>query len=713
MRHLRKVPSIEQMQQTEGGLCCIAMLLRYYRSNETLNEIRQDLSVGRDGLALSELHSYLKKRNFETHILKVPIEQLSGMPFPAIAYWQKKQFVLITRIHGDTVTIIDPEFGRMNISVDEFEASYSGVILTAEPTERFEPIHKKTSPWIHILKDLKNKKNLLIRTILISLLAYGIQMATPLLMQVIVDTLTSGSTNIDLKICMVFALSIFVIFGITSLLQKMCLTDFQIALDNNLTKKTFHKMVSLPYSFFDSRSNGDLLFRLSSLTVIRNLLSQHIINGVIQFGYAVAIFIYLINKSLILTGLTTFLFLLNGAFILVMREKIMETNRVQLMKDTKLEAIQTETIHSMLGIKTSGIENDIWNNWKDQYRLSMKAYKQKGTILNLYSTIISLMQLIGPLVVLLFGIREFLSGRISIGESIACYSLAASFIGTSLSLFNLWNDLSMASSYLERIVEITTEEQEYIPEDPVPVTVQGDIEFRNVSFSYSKNSKPIIKNLSFTIKKGTKFAIVGPSGSGKSTITKLLLGLYKPTSGSIYYEGVDINKLDVKDLRKQIGVVPQDMSLFNRTIAENISLNNDYPLEEIQSSARIANIHDEIMAMPMNYRTMISNMGNNLSGGQRQRIVLARTILNKPNVMILDEATSSLDNINEKLVSDHFKKCGSTQIIIAHRLSTIIDADKILVLQNGTLKEIGTHNELMKMNGLYTTLYNNQNSLSA
>ena len=383
------------------------------------------------------------------------------------------------------------------------------------------------------------------------------------------------------------------------------------------------------------------------------------------------------------------------------------------MKDTKLEAIQTETIHSMLGIKTSGIENDIWNNWKDQYRLSMKAYKQKGTILNLYSTIISLMQLIGPLIVLLFGIREFLSGRISIGESIACYSLAASFIGTSLSLFNLWNDLSMASSYLERIVEITTEEQEYIPEDPVPVTVQGDIEFRNVSFSYSKNSKPIIKNLSFTIKKGTKFAIVGPSGSGKSTITKLLLGLYKPTSGSIYYEGVDINKLDVKDLRKQIGVVPQDMSLFNRTIAENISLNNDYPLEEIQSSARIANIHDEIMAMPMNYRTMISNMGNNLSGGQRQRIVLARTILNKPNVMILDEATSSLDNINEKLVSDHFKKCGSTQIIIAHRLSTIIDADKILVLQNGTLKEIGTHNELMKMNGLYTTLYNNQNSLSA
>ena len=197
MRHLRKVPSIEQMQQTEGGLCCIAMLLRYYRSKEPLSEIRQYLPVGRDGLALSELHSYLKKRHFESHILKVPIEQLSGMPFPAIAYWKKKQFILITRIHGDTVTIIDPEFGRMNISVDEFEPSYSGVILTAEPTERFEPVHKKVSPWIHILRDLKNKKNLLVRTILISLLAYGMQMVTPLLMQVIVDSLTTGSTNIN------------------------------------------------------------------------------------------------------------------------------------------------------------------------------------------------------------------------------------------------------------------------------------------------------------------------------------------------------------------------------------------------------------------------------------------------------------------------------------------------------------------------------------
>ena len=692
MRHLRKVPGIEQMQQTESGLCCIAMLLRYYKSNESLTNIRKELTVGRDGVSISELQTYLHKKGFDSHIYQIPGSNVSDAPLPAIAYWQKKQFVVVEKIKGNTATIIDPEFGRLSIQINEFEASYSGILLTAEPTSRFTPVQKKTSPWIYIFKDLQNKRSILVRTILISLIAYGIQMATPLLMQIIVDDLITGTVRLELKTCLIFACSIFLVYGISSFLQQLCLTDFQISIDESLTKKTFHKLVSLPYSFFTNRSNGDILFRISSLAVIRNLLSEHIISGIIHAGYAVAIFIYLINKSLLLTGLTTCLFLMNGIFILVMREKIMETYRFQMMKDTKLEAIQTETIHSMLGIKTSGIENDIWKNWKKQYNL---------------------MQLVGPLLVLLLGIREHISGRMSIGESIACYSLAASFIGTSLSLFNLWNDFTMASAYLERITEISNEPAEEVPDNPACISVQGNIEFKNVSFSYSKNSKPIIKNLSFTIKKGTKFAIVGPSGAGKSTITNLLLGLYKPTSGTIYYEGIDINLLDKKELRRQIGIVPQDMSLFNRTIEENISLNNNYSLDDVKEAAKIANIHEEIMAMPMNYKTLISNMGNNLSGGQRQRIVLARTIMNSPNVMILDEATSSLDNINEKLVSDYFRKCGSTQIIIAHRLSTISDADEILVLNEGTKAEFGTHSELMNINGIYAKLYNNQKSISA
>lgn len=714
MLHLRKVPYIEQMQQTECGLCCIAMLLRYYKSNETLSLIRNELTVGRDGLRLSDLQTYLNNRNFNTHIYRATTEQIENLPLPAVAYWDKKHFVIVENINTKQVTIVDPAYGRLRLSIEEFTESYSGIMMTAEPTEHFQPYLQKVNPWNHVLRCLKSKKKLLFQTFIISLIAYGIQMIAPLLIQVIIDGLMSNQDAINLDMCILLAIGIFVLYGISSFIQQLSLTNFQIEIDKGLTKDTFHKLVSLPYSYFENRSNGDLLFRLSSLDIIRTLLSDHIISGVIQAGYSIAILIYLCNKSLLLAGITTSIFLINGIFILFMRERIMEANQIQVVENTKLEAVETETIYSIFGIKTSGIETDIWNNWNERYVRSLNAYKKKGTILNIYSTIISLLQLVGPLIVLLFGIQQSLMNKITIGESIACYSLAASFIGTSLSLFNLWNDFMMASTYLDRIVDITTEPSEETPAHPIPLAINGNIEFRNVSFAYSPKSKPVIDNLSFSIPKGSKFAIVGPSGSGKSTITKLLLGLYKPTSGAIYYEGINIDALDKTELRKQIGIVPQDMSLFNRTIGENIALNEEnYNLDEVMETAKIAQIHDEIMSMPMNYRTIISDMGGNLSGGQRQRIILARAIKNKPHLMIMDEATSSLDNVNEANVSKYFKDCGSTQIIIAHRMSTIIDADTILVLDQGKQAEIGTHEELMKQNGIYTELYKSRNNIPA
>lgn len=609
MLHLRKVPYIEQMQQTECGLCCIAMLLRYYKSNETLSLIRNELTVGRDGLRLSDLQTYLNNRNFDTHIYRVTSNQISSLPLPAVAYWDKKHFVIVESINTKQAIIIDPAYGRLRLSIEEFNESYSGIMMTAEPTENFQPYSKKVNPWSHVLQCLKSKKKLLIRTFVISLLAYGVQMVAPLLIQVIIDGLMSNQASVNLDMCIMLAMGIFILYGMTSFMQQLSLTNFQIEIDKSLTKDTFHKLVSLPYSYFENRSNGDLLFRLSSLDIIRTLLSDHIISGVIQAGYSLAILIYLCNKSLLLAGITTSIFLVNGIFILFMRERIMEANQIQVVENTKLESVQTETIYSIFGIKTSGIEKDIWNNWNDRYVRSLKAYKEKGTILNIYSTIISLLQLVGPLIVLLFGIQQSLMNKITIGESVACYSLAASFIGTSLSLFNLWNDFMMASTYLDRIVDITTEPSEENPENPIPLAINGNIEFRNVSFAYSKKSNPVIDNLSFSIPKGSKFAIVGPSGSGKSTITKLLLGLYKPTSGAIYYEGINIDALDKTELRKQIGIVPQDMTLFNRSIGENIALNEeDYNLDEVMETAKIAQIHDEIMSMPMNYRTIISDM---------------------------------------------------------------------------------------------------------
>lgn len=714
MLHLRKVPYIEQMQQTECGLCCIAMILRYYKSNDTLHNIRKELDAGRDGLRLSHLQGYLVERGFESKLYRVDASQLTTLPLPAIAFWDKKHFVVIEHYSGKKVQIVDPAYGRLTMSFSEFEENYSGIIMTATPTSSFHRRKTKLNPWGTIITGLKEKKGLLIRTLLISIIAYSVQMLIPLLIQVIVDGLIKDPTSIELENCAIFTISLLTISGVMSFLQQFSLINFQIAIDKCITKNTFHKLIHLPYSYFENRSNGDLLFRLSSLEVIRNLLSNHIISGVIQTGYAIAILIYMFNKSILLTTVTAGIFLLNGIFILVMRNKIMEANQIQIVENTKLQSIQTETIYSIFGIKTSGIEEDIWNSWNKKFIRNQKAYSQKGTILNVYSTIISLFQMAGPLCILLLGVQQTLLHQMSVGEIIACYSLSGSFIGTSLSLFNLWNDYIMTSTYLDRLQDITQEDSEKVAIYQIPLALNGNIEFRNVSFSYTKSSEPIINDLSFKVEKGSKFAIVGPSGSGKSTITKLLLGLYEPTEGDIFYEGINLKFLDKNELRKQIGVVPQDMSLFNKPIAENIALSKDsYDIDKVMNAAKIAQVHDEIMSMPMNYRTLVSDMGGNLSGGQRQRIVLARALMNNPRIMILDEATSSLDNVNEKKVSEYLRATGNTQIIIAHRMSTIVDADKILVLDKGKKVECGTHNDLIDKNGIYAHLYRSRNNISA
>jgi ABC-type bacteriocin/lantibiotic exporter with double-glycine peptidase domain len=273
-------------------------------------------------------------------------------------------------------------------------------------------------------------------------------------------------------------------------------------------------------------------------------------------------------------------------------------------------------------------------------------------------------------------------------------------------MVQLWNSIVLTNAYLERIRDITDSEVEKNINSGEIKELKGDIKLKNVSFAYTVNSKEVIKNISMHIKPGQKIGIVGPSGSGKSTLSKILLGIYTPTKGKIYFDDLELDKYYKKSLRKQIGAVPQEISLFNKSILDNIRVSNkNISLDKVKKVAKIAQIYDEIEKMPMKYNTFISNMGMNLSGGQRQRIALARAILNNPKILVLDEATSSLDSINESNVSNYFKNIGCTRIVIAHRLSTIIDSDIIFAINNGEIVEFGTHKELMSKKGFYFNLY--------
>ncbi len=699
MTHKRYVPYVEQMQQTECGLCCATMILRYYKSHDSISRIREKLEAGRDGLKLSFIAEYLRKRGMETKIYRAGIDALKHIPLPAIIFWDNEHFVVLEKIKNDITYIVDPAFGRRKVDRETMEKSYSEVVMVIRPTDKFEPVKDRNNNWEIVTSELKKRKMIMVKIVVMSIMAYALQMCIPIMIQKIIDSQKVNNYSFAV-------IGIAFLLGIINFLRGKKLIILQITSDFHLSKSVFAKILRLPYKFFEGRAPGDILFRMSSVRNIRELLSEQFIQTIMQAGALIFIVAYMYSKSVMITTVALFIFIVTGVFIISMKTYITEVNQDDMMKNTILQTVQVETVYSMFAIKTAGMEVETWNTWKKAYDKCLKSYKRKSCVINIYTSVLDFIQNIAPLFLLGLGIYSTMSGNMTLGESMAIYSLAGSFFTTGISLYNFWNDFVVADAYMERLHDIIDSEDEKNPEKPITVKISGNLDIDHVSFAYTQNSEKVLSDINIHIKKGEKVAIVGASGSGKSTLAKIILGLYEPQDGDVLYDGVSIKDINKNELRKQIGVVPQDMVLFNQSIYENIRMSQEnLGLDEVKKAAEIAQIQCEIEQMPMKYYTMVSDMGMNLSGGQRQRIALARAIVHHNDLIVLDEATSALDYENERKISDFLGEKDCTRVVIAHRLSTIIDADKIIVLDHGKIKEVGNHEELIKCNGLYAKLY--------
>ncbi len=706
IRHERKVPFVAQSQKTECGLACVCMINRYYMNNISMEELRNQLEIGRDGSSFQQLINVLRNNGFDVKSYNIPIDKLKLLKKPAIFFWSNSHFMVLEKVSKYFVTVVDPAIGRYKMTYEELEEGYTGYAITPTPNESFRPNKEKIYSWHYFLPYIFERKTLYIEIIIASLFVYVFTIGMPVIVQNIIDNIVQGNNYKNSNIVFGTIVAISILYFIFNLIKNAKLVKLRAYLDRSLNKNIFSHLLKLPYKFFSVRSSGDIIYSLNTCLNIKELFANQFISSVLDCGAGIVILVYIYSLSKVLGVAACCLLVLNIIIVSSTRSVLIDNSRSITSSQSKVQGIQLETVYSMLGVKMSAIEDDIFTTWNKAFDKYYEKSLFTEKIKNYIQSINAFLQFISPAILLIIGIYLANKSVISIGSIVAIYSLGNTFFGLSSSVLNLWTSFINSSVIFDRLVDIMKCDEESDKFDASETTLNGDIKLENVGFRYTKDSAQILDSISLTIKSGMKVAIVGKSGSGKSTLAKLLVGLYEPTNGNIYFDDIELKKWKKKALRQQVGIVPQDITLFNNSIYDNIVMNrNNIGLEQVKKACELAQISDEIEEMPMQYYTEISELGLNLSGGQRQRIALARAIVGKPKILLLDEATSSLDNINERKVSDEIKKMGATQIIIAHRLSTIMDADLIVVLENGKIVEQGKHDDLIKNNGQYKELY--------
>lgn len=701
-----RVPFVEQMEQSECGLCCLAMVFSYYKSEVPLAELRDRGGGGRDGTNLRTLRDIARSLGMVSNGYKADTEQLRHIQLPAILHWKGDHFIVLEKIKKTTIHIVDPAIGRLTLPTEEFENGYSGTVLLIQPGPSFEKWTKK-SVWIQYLQLLKNESwlvsSMLVWTLWIQLLA----LITPMATRYLLDYVILPEDSAYMSQILVGIICLVVVYLIISFIRGRILVQLQNKLDLLLMSRFFDRLLRLPYQFFQLRTSGDLILRANSNMMIREILSSRTVSIVLDGGLVLMFSLYMLKYSPVMTGYMMLISVLQVSTLLISNPHIKRLTQEEILRQTAAASYLTEAIQGILSVKSEGAEKLAYQQWSKLFQEQMKAAEKRGFMASYVETINSVLKYGAPFLLLWMGTWQVLAQKMTVGTMFGFYSLAIGFLVPLYSLVTTGTQMTVMGRYFNRIMDIlgAPVEQEKGSAGNEH-QLKGEIRLENVSFQYNQYSPKVLRNVSLHIQQGQKVAIVGASGSGKSTLACLLLGLYEPTEGTIWFDNVDLKDVDKALLRKQMGVVMQHTTVFNRSIYENISLHNpQLPSELILEAAKLAEIHEDIMRMPMQYGTMLSETGSNISGGQKQRIALARALTHRPAILLLDEATSALDVTTEQRIQDNLVHLCCTRIIIAHRLSTILDADNIIVLHNGEIAEIGTHFDLLNNNGHYAQFY--------
>ncbi len=703
----RRVPFIPQAAVADCGATCLAMVLALHGKEVPIAEVREQVGVGRDGS--DALGILTAARCFGLRGRGVQVEDLEALRFlpkGSILHWNFSHFVVLDEVEASRVVVVDPAAGRRVVSRDELRRAFTGVALLFETTEDFATSDPRPTGLWRYMRQILEERDPLGRVLLISAVLQILALSTPLLIGLLVDRVVPRG-DLQLLTVLCVGLAGLVVFGfLASLVRSFLALQLRTRLDARMTLGFLDHLVSLPFSFFQQRSAGDLMMRLNSNTTIRETLTSSALTGVID-GVLVSLYLVLLLLTHVQMGvLVLCLGLLRVGMYVAIKRRTRELMSMSLEAQARSRGYQVEMFSGIETLKTMGAEERAVEHWSNLFVDELNVSISQGRLSAVFDSLLNAVGVASTFLILAFGAFQVLEGELTLGTMLATNALAAGFLGPLSALVSIGLQLQLLGSYLERINDVldTPREQEGEETSP-PGTLAGRITLEGVSFRYAGKGPLVVNEVDLAIEPGSFVAVVGASGAGKSTLANLLVGLYPPTAGTISYDGRDLASLDLRSVRRQLGIVHQQPYLFGLSVRDNIAMADpSLPLSRVVEAAKLAHVHDDVMAMPMGYDTVIADGGASLSGGQRQRLVLARALVHRPAIMLLDEATSSLDAVTEQAIQQELAQLRCTRLVIAHRLSTIQAADQILVMEGGRIIERGKHGKLLERGGAYARL---------
>lgn len=709
----KRTPTVLQMEAVECGAASLAMIMGHYGRFIPLEKMRIECGVNRDGTNARNILLAGKEFGMIGKAFKKELDQLKELPLPLIAHWNFNHFLILEGYKKGKYFLNDPAMGTRTVTEEEFDDSFTGVVLLLQPGDNFEQKKETSGFFSSLAKRLNGSYTSILYCFFTAIAMIIPSLVVPAFTRVFIDDILIGKMFERALPLFWIMLIVVIIMGFLTWIKEFYLLKLETKLSVSSSGKFLWHVLNLPYMFYTQRFAGEIASRVDLNDEVSNLLSNqltiNLMNIVQALFFLFIMFQYDVTLSIIAVGIA----LINIFVLRFMADKRKNANAKLLLDQGKLVGASMGGLQSIETLKATGRDSEFFEMWAGYEAKTINTMQKMGLLMSSIDIIPKFLSIMTTIVVLSAGSLKIMNGQLTIGMFVAFRMLMDYFLKPVTSLVDLGAQLQDAEGKMNRLDDVLK-----YPKDSLISRykdnfdfensfskLSGHIKFDNISFGYNPRARAFINDFNLVINPGKKVAIVGGSGSGKSTIAKLLCGIYEPWEGEIIFDGKKCEDISREVMVNSLSLVDQDIFLFEGSVKENIALwDSSIKDEDIVNAAKDASIHDIITSRNNGYSNVIEEGGSNFSGGQKQRIEIARALAINPSILVLDEATSALDPSTEKLINDAILSRGCSCLIIAHRLSTIRDCDEIIVMDKGSIVQRGKHNDMIKKRGLYKDL---------